>query len=311
MQNRNLVVIAIAVVFGLIAVVLANSYFSGVQERQANLAKQQALTSIVVATQPLEFGTKLTPQNIRMQSFPATSVPEGAFRSIQDALKDNRVALRPIVPNEPILADKVSGPGGRATLAALLPDGMRAFSIPIDAVRGVAGFVLPGTMVDVMLTRKIQGDGATSEDLRADVILSNVQVLAVDQGADEKEGKPKVGKTATLSVSLFDAQRLTIAQKIGTLSLALRKVETAASNNPDGTAMAYTQTVTGRQVGGPRMYIPGRRDAAPRMAAARPVTMQGPVQRVNIVVPGAGGPSMTVVRGTEPTAYPVGTQGGW
>ncbi len=172
------------------------------------------------------------------------------------------------MPNEPVLASKVSGTDGRATLAALLPDGMRAYSIPIDTVKGVAGFVLPGTMVDIMLTRKIQGPGATSEDLRADVILSNVQVLAVDQLASEKADKPKPSKVATLAVSLFDAQRLTIAQKVGTLSMALRKVEGEAGTNPDGTAVPQlaAQTVTGRQLGGPRLYIPAKVQAAPRLA---------------------------------------------
>src|SRR5260370_42176747 len=104
MQNRNWIVLAVAIVLGLVAVLLANSYFSGVKEKQERLAQQQAMARIVVAAQPLEFGTKLTPQNVRMQNFPASSVPEGAFRSIDDALKDNRVALRPIVVNEPVLA---------------------------------------------------------------------------------------------------------------------------------------------------------------------------------------------------------------
>jgi len=174
-------------------------------------------------------------------------------------------------------------------------------------------FVLPGTMVDVLLTRKILGDGATSEDLRSDVILANAQVLAVDQGANDKDGKPKVGKTATLAVSLYDAQRLTIANKVGTLSLVLRKVESAASNNPAATEVAYAQTVTGRQLGGPRLYIAGRREGAPRLAVPRSLAVPGAaqVQRVNVIVPPAGmGTSMTIIRGTDPTSYPVGTQKG-
>ena len=313
MQSRNWIVLAIAVVIGIFAVILANSYFSGVDQRNEQLAKQQAVVQIVVATQPLEFGTKLTPQNIRLQNFPASSVPEGAFRTLPDALKDNRVALRPIVVNEPVLANNVSGTDGRATLAALLPDGMRATSVSVDAVRGVAGFVLPNTMVDVLLTRKIAGDGAGPEDLRSDVILENVQVLAMDQNASDKTDKPKVSRTATLAVSLHDAQRLTIAQKVGTLSFALRKVETAANANPDGSAAQFAQTVTGRQLGGPRMYIPARREAAPRMAAvAQPRAIIAAFRRAGFTGPvSAGGSSMTVIRGVEPTSYPVGYQGGF
>src|SRR5687768_8577631 len=131
--QRNLIIIGVAVLLGLFAVFIANSYFSGVEQRQAQIADQQKLSRIVVASQPLKFGTKLTADNVRLQNWPAGSVPQGAFTSIAAALKDSRVALRPIVVNEPVLADKVSGTDGRATLAANLPAGMRATSIPISA----------------------------------------------------------------------------------------------------------------------------------------------------------------------------------
>lgn len=110
MQGRNIAVIAIAIVLGLIAVVVANGWFSGVAERQEKLAEDQDMVRIVVATQPMEFGTKLTTENIRLQNWPENSVPQGAFNKVEDALKDNRVALRPMVPGEPVLASKVSGP---------------------------------------------------------------------------------------------------------------------------------------------------------------------------------------------------------
>ena len=171
MGGRNLIFLGVAIGVALIAVILANSYFSGVEERQERIAEEQQLARIVVATQPLEFGQPLTPQNIRLQNFPAGSVPQGAFRSMEDALRDNRVALRPIVPGEPVLADKVSGTDGRAVLAANLAPGMRAVSIPVSATTGVSGFVRPGDIVDVLLTRRMPGDGATDQDLMTDVIL--------------------------------------------------------------------------------------------------------------------------------------------
>lgn len=312
MQNRNWILLGVAVVIGLIAVLLANAYFSGVEQRQQQVAQREALARIVVATQPLEFGTRLTQQNLRLQNWPASSVPQGAFVSIPDALKNNRVALRPMVPGEPVLASNVSGTDGRATLAALLPEGMRATSIPVDAVNGVAGFVLPGTMVDVLLSRQIEGEGATSDDQRADLILENVQVLAIDQQANDKDGKPKVGRTATLALTLFDAQRIAVARRMGTLSLVLRKVEDAAGAEGMADAGQYSRTVTSRQLGLPRLVIPARRDAAPR--APQPQFAQAPALPAG-GSPGpafapAGGPSMTVIRGTETTVYPVGNLGG-
>ncbi len=315
MQGRNWLVAAIAIAVGLIAVVFANAYFTGVEQRAENEAQAQKLVQIVVATQPLAFGTKLIPQNIKLQSWPAASVPEGAFTTIPDALRDNRVALRPIVVGEPILASKVSGKDGRATLAALLPDGMRAVAIPINAVNGVAGFVIPGTMVDVLLTRRIEGPGAEREDIRSDVFLQNVEVLAVDQLLQTKEGKPKVSRTATVAVTLYDAQRLAIGKSVGTLSLVLRKVEAAPGSVPGApppqTAAVFASVVTKRNLGGPRLYMPKKSDAAPRPANPAPALAYAPrPPRVggSVTAPGgfgAGG-SMTVFRGSEPTTYPVG-----
>ena len=215
MQGRNFILVGAAVLLGIIAVIIANAYFSGVEEKQKAVAEQQRLVRIVVATQPLEFGAPLTEQNVRLQNFPVNSVPEGAFRSVPEVLKDNRVALRPIVPGEPILRSKVSGTDGRATLAALLPDGFRAITIPVNNINGVAGFVLPGMMVDVLLLRQIEGDGATQSDQRADLVMESAQVLAVDQLANDKEGKPKVSRTVTLAVTPQDASRLAIANLKG------------------------------------------------------------------------------------------------
>jgi pilus assembly protein CpaB len=310
--GRNWIIAIVAILLGLVAVIIANAWFSGMEDKQETNLTANTVTKIVVATQPLEFGTKLTPQNIRLQDWPAASVPQGAYRTIQEALRGDRAALRPIVVGEPVLADKVSGPGGRATLAALLPEGMRAFSVSVDAVRGVAGFVLPGTMVDVILTRKIPGDGTTSEDFRSDILLTNVQVMAIDQVSSDKLDKPKVGRTATLAVTLLDAQRLILAEKMGTLSLALRKVETAAGAANPNLAIAESggATLTGRQIGGPRMFI-GKRNRGEsgggepqerfmRATPMAPAAMPAPIN----------GPTMTVFRGAEPTVYPVGPSGG-
>jgi len=312
-QGRNLILLGVAVLIGLVAVILANSYFAGVEQKQQAVAKQQQLVRIVVATQPLEFAEPLTAQNVRLQNWPAASVPEGAFRTVPDALKDNRVALRPIVPGEPVLASKVSGSDGRATLANLLPDGMRAVSIPVDNVNGVSGFVLPGTMVDVLLTRQINGDGATNDDQRSDLLLQNVQVLAVDQMASDKEGKPKPSKTATVAVTLADAQRLAIARKLGTLSLALRKVESAAAEG-DAPTGQLARTLTSRQLGVPNIVIGGRRGgggySAPPRSASTDFVPQGVSPASPVLMRAVSGPAMTVVRGTETTSYPIGSLGG-
>ncbi|MES2493115.1 MAG: Flp pilus assembly protein CpaB [Pseudomonadota bacterium] len=310
-MQRNWIIIGVAVIVGLFAVVLVNAYFSGVKERDERTAIAQQMTRIVVAVQPLEFGTKLTDQNVRLQTWPASAVPEGAFATIADALKDGRVAVRPMVPNEPVLAHKVSGKDGRATLAALLPDGMRAVSIPIGATTGVSGFVLPGTLVDVLLTRKLPGDGALSEDMRSDVILENVQVLGINQSVNDKSGDPMPGQTATVAVTINDAQRLAIAEKIGALSLALRKVEDSSGQLA---VIPALNTVTNRALGH-RLVVGGRPSGSTQ--TVRQLAM--PYRPVRPALAGTGaqgggtmlsGRNMTVVRGVNPTEYPVGNFAG-
>ena len=308
MQKRNLILLAVAVAIGLIAVFLANSWFSGMQEKQQITAQHQEITKVVVASAPLEFGGKLTAMNVRLQDWPAASVPAGAFRTTADAMKNDRVALRSMVPGEPVLASNVSGTDGRATLASMLLPGMRAVSVAINDVRGVSGFVLPGTMVDVLLTRRIEGAGSQTDDQRSDVLLQNVRVLAIDQLANEKQSDPKVARTATLAVSLHDAQRLAVAEKVGVLSLALRKLEDSTNADPSG-----AQLVTSRGLAGPRIAIPASRSAtfAPSYAASTggitppAIPTFGTAGGAAGYVPAHTGPSMTIVRGIQATSYPI------
>lgn len=311
MQNRNWILLGIAVAVGLFAVLLANAWFSGVEQQQEGPAGEQKFTRIVVAAQPLEFGTRLTGQNLRLQTWPEASVPEGAYRSLPDALKFDRVAVRPIVPGEPVLASKVSGTDGRATLAALLPNGMRALSVPISPVSAVSGFVLPGSVVDVLLTRKINSDASGRGGQRSDVILENVQVLAIDQLSSDKQSEPKVGKTATVAVSLFDAQRLLVAQQSGSLSLVLRKPTDGDTAPVPGTVPA-ARSVTSYDLGG---TVLAAQASTPAPAARGGGSLQVPALPSfgagQAATPAWTGPTMTIVRGTQPTSYPVGQTKGW
>lgn len=302
MQNRNIFIVIGALVIAAFGVLLLNAYLTGVEQRAVTTAKSQEVTRIVVATQSLDFGDKLSPENVRLQNFPANSVPQGAFPTIRAALAENRVVLRPIVPGEPILADKVSGASGRAVLAAKLPEGMRAIAIPLNDVTGVSGFVRPGDTVDVLLTRQIPGDGAEASDLMSDIILERVKVLAIDQVFRESDTEAKVGKTAVLEVDPLQAQKLAIGTKLGTLSLALRNVESVET--------AEGRTLTNRDVGNSRLYIRQRStaSAAPQQPATSSIVQASQAVRPIPAVP--TGPSMTIIRGVEGQDYPVSRLGG-
>jgi pilus assembly protein CpaB len=220
-----MIALAGAIVLGLVAVFIANSYLNHAQQK----AYQGATTKVAVAAAPLAYGTEITPDKVRFVDYPNTSIPPGAFTDPKQIISPNaqRVALMPIAVNEPILTDKISGVGQGASIAALLPAGMRAASVRINDVSGVAGFIQPNDSVDVLITRQLPGEGNTQV---TDVLLQNIRVIAIDQQAKNSDGTPKVARTATLQVSPIDAQKLALAQQVGDLSLVLRKP--GEQNNP-------------------------------------------------------------------------------
>jgi pilus assembly protein CpaB len=216
--------IGFAVLFGLLAVFVAQSWLNSQAEmRMKSLEAQKkpiATQTVVVASKALRFGNELSSSSLKEIPWPEGAVPIGAFARIADVLGGNgrRVVLTAIEANEAILSSKITGPGQRATLSATLQDGMKAVTIRVNDVEGVAGFVLPGDRVDVALTRQMDRAAATT-----DVVLQNTRVLAIDQTADERNDKPSVVKAVTLEVDTAAAQKLALAASVGTLSLMLRK----------------------------------------------------------------------------------------
>jgi len=231
-RTSTIVMIGVAALFGLFAVFLAQSWLNGQAEmRMRNLEAQKkpvATQTIVVAGKSLRFGNELSSSSLREIPWPEDAVPAGAFRAIADIVGagGRRVVLTAIEANEPILSSKITGPGQRATLSATLQDGMRAFTIRVNDVEGVAGFVLPGDRVDVALTRQKDSNG--KDHSSTDVVLQNTRVLAVDQIADERNDKPAVVKAVTLEVDTAGAQKLSLAASVGTLSLMLRRAGEAS-----------------------------------------------------------------------------------
>jgi len=221
-----MIALGVAIVLGLVAVYIANAYIGG-SKQQADLG---GTTKVAVASVPMAYGTELTPDKVRFVDYPNSSIPPGAFTNGAQLMPagQKRFALLTMGVNEPILATKISAPGAGASIAALLTEGMRAATIRIDDVSGVAGFVQPNDSVDVLITRSVQG-AATATQV-TDVLLQNVRVIAIDQEAKNSDGTPKVARTATVEVAPIDAQKLALAQQAGSLSLVLRKP--GEQNNP-------------------------------------------------------------------------------
>jgi len=226
MSRQSMIALGVAIVLGLFAVYIANVYITG-SKKQADLG---GTTKVAVASVPMAYGTELTPDKVRFVDYPNASIPPGSFTNAGQLMPVNqkRFALLPMGINEPILATKISAPGAGASIAALLPDGMRAATVRIDDVSGVAGFIQPNDSVDVLITRSIQG--AQTATQVTDVLLQNARVIAIDQEAKNSDGTPKVARTATLQVAPLDAQKLALGQQSGSLSLVLRKP--GEQNNP-------------------------------------------------------------------------------
>ncbi|MDF3214365.1 Flp pilus assembly protein CpaB [Mesorhizobium sp. M7A.F.Ca.CA.001.09.2.1] len=222
MRANTVIMIVLAGVFGVLAVVLANIWLANQRGAMARTEDIQRDT-VVVAAVALKFGDTLSADKLREVAWPAGAVPSGAFKTTKELLTgDSKQALQAIGVNEPVLATKITGPGQRATLSAVLGEGMKAVSIRVNDVLGVAGFVFPGDRVDVLLTRTVRGDDGADKSF-VDVLLQSMKVLAVDQVADESKDSPTVVKSVTLEASTRDAQKLTLAAGAGQLSLALRQ----------------------------------------------------------------------------------------
>ena len=258
MRTSTFVMIGFAVLFGLLAVFLAQIWLNNqADERLKSIDAQRKAApparSIVVAGKPLRFGDELNSAALREMPWPENALPAGAFGKIADLTSGKRVVLMPIDTNEAVLASKITGPGQRATLSAMLSDGMKAVTIRVNDVEGVAGFVLPGERVDVVLTRTGEKNNAVN-----DVVLQNVRVLAVDQLADQRADKPAVVKAVTLEVDPTDGQKIALAATVGTLSLLLRKAGDVVS--------ADTRRVTTRDL----MTVPAQESHFVTIGVMRP-----------------------------------------
>jgi pilus assembly protein CpaB len=203
-------------------------------------------TVIAVAARPIAVGETLDTLDLKLQAWPADAMPPGAFHTVAEAVRGAPVALTPIAANEPILKNRISGPGARASLSGAIQPGMRAAAIRVDDVNGVGGFVLPGDFVDVLVTRPETSDGTA---LRTDLLLEGVRVLAVDQVSNPNKNDPVVAKAATVELTPAQAQKLALARQAGVLSLWLRG--TADPTRPAGARSVRTADLGGAVAAAP------------------------------------------------------------
>ena len=231
-QHRTLIVMLVAV--GTAALGSYGIYRAVLQMpvREVEVASVQ----IVVAAQPLAMGTRLHPNNLRLVAWPSRNPVAGAFTDIKDLV--DRGVISPIGENEPITASKVASLEAGAGLPPVIPEGMRAISVRVNEVVGVAGFVVPGTLVDVLVTARASGG---QDEVMTRTVVSKVTVLTAGTKYDQdksKAGEPIPTSVVTLAVLPEDGERITLAQNEGKITLALRNPLDVISTDTKGIRMA-------------------------------------------------------------------------
>jgi pilus assembly protein CpaB len=183
-------------------------------------AGPRQVAMVVVADTDLALGSRIAPADLRVAEYPVANLPDGTFQGMADVV--GRGVIMPIHKNEVVLASRLASAKAGAGLPSLIPSGKRALSVQVNEVISVAGFVAPGTHVDVLLTGRPLTSGA--QDVMTTTVLENVEVLAAGQEMQQNPegGKPRAVTVITLLVTPEEAQKLTLASSEGHIQLSLR-----------------------------------------------------------------------------------------
>ncbi len=273
---RAISTLAAAILLGLIAVILTRSYLSNAVRTNPAVATSNGVAiPVVVTAADVPRGGVLQAATLKVVAYPTDAAPAGAFHSIAEVTGGSgqqRLALRSMVANEPILPGNISGPGGKLNLSGTVTPGMRAVSLRSNDVAGVGGFVLPGDRVDILLTRTGGSGNDAAKDTLTQILAENARVLGVDQSDNNEADKPVVAKAVTVEVTPAQAASISLGQQIGTVSLTLRRVA----------------------------------DDAPLASKTMSVADLGPAPRKSAAAPA---PSVRVIRGIESSRFSLGVGG--
>ena len=236
MDKKKLLLLIGALVIAAGTAMAARSLLTGAGSPQAQAAPVPKGPKVLVAQRGLPVGTIITADSVSFQLWPKEMVQDAYFIDGEADMNKllGTVVRYPITAGQPVTQGALVSPGDRGFLAAALGAGMRAVTIPVSAKTGVGGFVFPGDHVDLMLTQTVQAKDGGNPLKATETILRNVRVLATDQSTETtvEEGKTVVRavRTVTLEVTPKMAEKISVSQTVGTLSLALRSL---ADNQAD------------------------------------------------------------------------------
>ena len=277
MRNRIFAVLAIAILAG---GSLAYGTYNFMQTGPATVASI-ATQPVVVAAADLQIGTALKKEDLQVIDFPQGAAPEGSFSQSADLV--GRGLIVPMVKNEPVLAAKLASKEAGAGLPPVIPEGMRAVSVRVNEVVGVAGYVLPGNRVDVVAT---QSPTEARSDTMSKVVLSNVQVLTAGTRMEQsqEDTQPTQVTVVTLLVNPEQAERLALASTEGKIQLALRNP--LDQGTPDTPGIKPAALMGGK----PAPTAPAPRTARARKPESKPA---------EVALAPAPLPSVEIIRGDK------------
>jgi pilus assembly protein CpaB len=216
MRNKRFFIVLVgALGFGLLAAASVSRYLSSAQAYTKNL------TRVAVAKVAIPVGTKIIPEQVMVVQFPKESTPDGAFES-PEKLK-GRVAVTNIAAREPITESRLAPEGTAGGLSAVIPEGYRAMTVKVDDVVGISGFIMPDTLVDIVVVIDPEEKAGTQDPI-SKIVLQNIKVLANGQNIDKPEDQREANsvKAVTLLVTPEQAEKLALAASEGKLQLVMR-----------------------------------------------------------------------------------------
>jgi pilus assembly protein CpaB len=297
MRNKRLIIALLAAItFGLIAAVSVKQYLLTAKTFENNL------NDVVVAKVDIPVGTRLIQEQLMVAQFPANVTPEGAIPTI-DVNLIGRVVTVSLSPRDPITDAKLAPIGAAGGLSSMIPEGYRAMTVAVNEVVGVSGFIMPGTLVDVVVVIA-PPSGSGAEGMISKIVLQNIKVLASGQNIDKPNNAREVERSiraVTLQVTPEQAEKLALASSEGKLQLVMRN---SVDQADEQTAGANKRTL----LSGERATIaPDPGSAAPpkaapsspiRRIAPRPVRDPNATAKVNTPAPPPR-PSVEVIKGAK------------
>ncbi len=296
MDRRFLTVLGVSLVFALVV----SSIFYQITARAGNAPKKvepTELKDVVIAAKPLGVGVTVKPGDVKLGKVAAESFPKGAFSKVEEVI--DRPIVSNILADEPVLDGRLAARGSGLGLAPIIPVGMRAVSVRVNDVAGVAGFVLPGMRVDVLVT----GRPPSSDGTITATCLQNILVLSAGQTMQpDARGQAIQAPTVTLLASPEQAETLTLANSEGRIQLVLRNGSDQTIEKTSGREVSELYGARGGRKAAPKAEVAS---AAPRPRIRPVAATPAPAPVVATPPPPPPPDQVVVIRGNQKTVEVV------